>query len=214
METPEQAGAPVEGAAIESSAPSVDFSPIESRMNELASGLGDMRSMFEQHFQPQQEEPEDPWASLYGEEPEPDPEPALNVDALRQALQAEVQQSLGPLHEQLAALQSQNDMARLTQDFPELNDPEIRKETGQAARALAEQIAGAESAHVLTSNREFISLVRKAMVADQHAASEVPAGGDPNTLESGGGLPGGQQDEPSIVQQVLANRRSLPKGLA
>lgn len=213
METPDQAGTPVEGAATETSS-SVDLSPVLSRVEELASGLGDMRSQFEQHFAQPEAEPEDPWSALYGEpEPEPEPESALNVDALRQALQSEVQSAVSPLMDQLAQLQSQNDLARLRQEFPELADPEVAKETGLAARTLAEQIVGAESAGVLTNNAGFISLVRKAMVADQHAASEVPAGGDPNTLESGGAVPGGQQEQTSIAQQVLANRKSLPKGL-
>lgn len=214
METPDQAGAPAEGTATETSSPSIDFSPVLSRVDELASGLGSLRDEFSQHFQQPESEPDDPWASLYGEpEPEPEPEPALNVDALRQALQSEVQGALGPLADQLAQLQSQNDLARLRQEFPELQDPEVAKETGLHARTLAEQIVGADNVSVLTNNPGFISLVRKAMVADQHAASEVPAGG-PQSLESGGAIPAGQQDEQSIVQQVMANRRVLPKGLA
>lgn len=210
---PDQAGAPVE--AGEANTSSVDFSPVLSRVEELASGLGDMRAQFEQHFSQPEAEPEDPWAALYGDEPEPEPEPSLNIDALRQALQAEVQGALGPLSQQLAQLQTQNDLARLQQDFPELQDPEIRAATGQQARSLAEQIAGPENAGLLTNNREFIALVRKAMVADQHAASEVPAGDAPNPLEAGGAIPAGQQqDEPSIAQQVLAGRKNLPRGLA
>ncbi len=214
METPEQAGAPVEGAAKETSS-NVDFSPVLSRVEELANSVNERFGQIEQHFQPEEAEPEDPWASLYGEEPEPEPEPALNVDALRQALQAEVQGAVSPLMQQLAQLQTQNDLAQLRQEFPELQDPEVAKETGQQARSLAEQIVGADNASVLTNNPGFIGLVRKAMVADQHAASEVPAGDAPNTLEGGGAIPPGQQqDQPSIAQQVLANRRTLPRGLA
>jgi hypothetical protein len=212
VETPDQAGA-VEAAETTTS-PSIDFSPVLSRVEELAGSVNNIQEQFSRFNQPEEAEPEDPWASLYGEEPDPEPEPALNIDALRGALGQEMQGLLAPLQQELSELRTSRDLAQLKQEFPELSDPDVAKATGQQARALAESIAG-DNAGLLTSNPAFIGLVRKAMVADQNAAGEVPAGGDATTLEAGGAVLAGQQeDQPSIARQVLANRRSLPRGLA
>lgn len=219
MEAPDSAAAPEAGAAETSQ---IDFSPVLDRFEELAGQVGGLNDRFTEHFQPQQEpEERDPWADLYGEPEEPEPEqaPALNVDALREALNSQVSQAVGPLQQQLAQMQAANDLASLRTDFPELADPAVAKATGEYARQMAEGILASqgydrELASVLTNSKDFISLAHRAMAAERNAAGEVPAGGEQHQLEPGGSVPAGQEEQPSIVAQVMASRRSLPRGLA
>lgn len=220
METPDNAGAGAPEAG-DTTAGSIDLSPVLSRVEELAGQVGEFTERFGQWEQGQQPDPEpepDYWQQLYGE---PDPEPEqpqpqqLNPDMLRQALQAELEQAVGPLQAEIAQLRNGRNLDQLMRDHPELQDPDVRRATGEKAREEADRISqayGPEIGGLLTNSPEFIALVRKAMVADQYAAGEVPAGGETPALESAGNANPAGGEQPSIVAQVMAQRRELPKG--
>lgn len=88
-----------------------------------------------QPWQPQQaaEEPQDPFAGLFGPEEPADPEqpeydPRQFAEALKGALDQQVQQAVGPLQQQLEQHQLQRELDTLAYEVPELQDPEVVKQ--------------------------------------------------------------------------------------
>jgi hypothetical protein len=204
--------------------PAVDTSAITDRVEQLASEFGGFRQLIESRLPepsaPEAEEEPDPWAALLGEEEEePEPQgpqydPRQLQQVMQQAIEQGIEQRVGPLHDMVSQLTTQQNLNDLYTRFPDMKDPEVSKATGQAARQLAEQIVGPEHAHVLTNNPEFIANVHMARAGQERAAGEVPATGDTTQLEGGGGAAPGSVEQPNIVQQVMQARRALPKGFA
>ena len=199
-------------------AQAIDFSPVEDRVNQLATDLGSRLDGLEGLLRPQEPEAEetDPWAALLGEE-EPEPQtPQMDPQALQQAVNAAIQQGIeqhvGPLHDQVAQMRTEQDLNGLYEKYPDLKDPDTRQRTGQAARELAERIVGPENASLLTNSAEFIANVHEALAGRERAAGEVPATGDTAQLEGGGGAAPGGVEQPNIIQQVIAARKHGPKG--
>lgn len=200
-------------------AQAVDFSPVNDRVNQLATDLNGRLDAFEALLRPDEPDPEpdDPWAALLGDDEEPEPQgpqydPQQLQQIVNQAIEQGIEQRIGPLHEQLTQMQTQQDLKGLLEQYPDLQDQQVRAETGQEALQLAEEILGPEHAHLLTNNARFIAKVHEARAGRGRAAGEVPASGDTTQLEGGGGAAPGGVEQPNIVQQVVAARRSLPKG--
>lgn len=214
-ETAPDSGTPTEGAT-ETTTTAPDFSPVYDRVDQLAGDLSTLREdILGRLPEPEQPQAEDPWAALLGETEDPEPAPQLNIDALRQAFRSELEQELSVRDAEIAHLRTTHDLQSLLEQHPDLKDPEVRKATGEAARATAEQISqqyGPEFAAALTNNPGFIALVHQAQAGQRAAAAEVAATGDPTQLEGGGGAAPGQTEQPNIVQRVMQQRRQVPKG--
>lgn len=206
--------------AQEGGSEATDTNPVLDRVEQLAGDLGSLgesvQSILGRLPEPQAEaeqETDDPWSHLFDEpEQEAEQAPALNVEALRQAFRAELEQELSVRDQEIAHLRTTHDLQSLLEKHPDLKDPEVRRETGTRAREIAEQMFGAEHASVLTNNPDFIALVHQAQAGQRAAAAEVAADSDTTQLEGGGGVAPGGVEQPSIVARVMQNRRSIPKG--
>lgn len=232
--------APVEGAASPESTPAADstpaaepWAPVLDRVNELASGIDGRFAALEQRIpQPEAPEPVDPWAALMPQDQEPETffdqygnpvdmsqfqqQPALDVNALRQAMQAEMQQALSPYQQQIASLQMERGREQLYQQIPQLKDPEVARETERAMEEyLRSTGAPQQVAQWMINSPEAIAQFFKAAEADKLARAQVPAGETVPALESAGGAaPSGTNDQPNYVQSAFSSGFRLPPGLA
>lgn len=228
--TPAEGAAPEAGGAAEA-APGPDISAVMDRVGEIASGLGELQSGFQEFVQGQQPaaEPEpDGWESLFGPaEPQQQVDqfgnpvqpqaaaPALDPQALQQAVQQAIQSQLGPVAQQVQAMQQQQQLSQLYETVPQLAPkPENQEVREQTAQRVQEALNGAppEIAAWLSNSPQFIHTVFKAAEADRLAQAQEPAGG-PQVLESGGATPGGTGGQgQSIVEQAMSSRFQTPPG--
>lgn len=232
--------APVEGAptstpeaAPTTSAP--DYSPVLSRVDELASTMDARFTEFAQRLPaPPAPEPEpDPWAALFPEPQDPaqgfDPygqpaapqAPQMDPQALQTAIQQAIAQSNAPLQQRLQAFELQQAEAKLYEQIPQLKpvppghaDYATNQAARQQAATLVQTALAAyppEIARALQNDPNFIATHWKAAEADRLAQGQAPAGGQPPSLEAAGGaLPGGQSTPPNPVDQAYAGRQGLP----
>ena len=203
---------PVEAAPAEA-APQVDLAPLMDRVEQIGGTLDQLVGAYQTE---PQAEPEDPWAWLSAQqepEPEPQQQPQLDPAQFSQAVQAQIQQALHPTLSQLQELQSQVRMNQLYERIPQLKtDQDLARSIGERALQQLSHYPP-EVAQQFANDPAFIELVFKAAEAEKLAANQRPADGDPSILETAGGAnPGGNGEEPSIVQQAFAARTNLPKG--
>lgn len=238
----EPVGQPAEGASTpEAPASTFDPSPVIDRVDQLASTVGDLRDGFQQFIQAQQPAPEaqpDPWGleALYGQEQAPqDPNafdpfaqqqqaPQIDPNALRQAYQADLQQHLNPLQQELQQFRVERADQRLGQIIPGLaNVPEghpnfqANSENRQKAYELVTRsLTGypPQIAQALSADPNYIAAQWKAAEADRLAAGQAPASEAVPAIEAAGGaVPGGNGEQPNIAQTIYANREAaMPKG--
>jgi hypothetical protein len=232
-------GQPAEGApeatagatGTAEAAPGPDISAVMDRVGEIASGLGELQSGFQEFVQGQQPAPEpepDGWESLFGSADQQQqldqfgnpvqpqaPAPALDPQALQQAVQQAIQSQLGPVAQQVQAMQQQQQLAQLYEQVPQLAPtPENAEIRAQTAQRVQDALNGAppEIASWLSNSPSFIQTVFKAAEADRLAQAQEPAGG-PQVLEGGGATPGGTGGQgQSIVEQAMASRFQTPAG--
>jgi hypothetical protein len=222
---------PVEGAPSEAAAPDAGtpepWAPVQSRVDELAGGVGELTNRFDQWLQSQQPEPEpepDPWAELMGEtEPDPYQQQPQGIDpqqlqaAIQQQIQQGIQAGLTPLQAQMQQVQIERADQRLGQMIPALaNTAENQANRQQAFQMVSAALQNypAEHANALAADPNFISTVWKAAEADRLAAGQAPASSDVPALEAAGGaLPGGNGEPPNPVKAAYENAWQLPPGL-
>jgi hypothetical protein len=194
------------------SAPSgVDFSPVLDRVGQLADQVGSLSERFESFGQPQQPEQqeEDPWASVWGDDPEPEPQqPAFDPAAVQAAIQAEIQRSVSPYAEQVQQLRTQQDLKQLYEDHPQLNDQAYRQDVSNEVTARAQEIGVDPS--MLLNNRAFVDLTIKAMEGAKLAAQQQPPGAVAELEAGGGANPGGANPDTNIAQEIVSARTTLP----
>lgn len=225
--------APVEGAGNEAapeSTPTADpWAGVHDRVGELAGGVGELANRFDQFLQSQQQpepEPEeDPWASLFAQEPEPDqyqqqPQ-GIDPQALQQAMEARIQQGiqqgLSPIQAQMQEITAQRAAEQLGKTIPALADTPANQENRAKAFEMvtaALQNYPSAQANALAADPNFIATVWKAAEADRLTAGQAPAGSDVPALEAAGGaLPGGNGAPPDPVKAAFENAWELPRGL-
>lgn len=220
-------GAPEAGAGAAEAAPGPDYSAVMDRVGEIAGSVEGLQSSFQEFVQAQQPAPEaeptadDFWNQAFGIEPEAQPQPAeaqqpaLDPQAMQQAVAAQVQQALGPFAAQFQQFQQQQQLADLYKAVPQLADtPENAQVRQETAQRVQQALAGAppEIASWLSNSPSFIQTVFKAAEADRLAQAQEPAGG-PQVLEGGGATPGGTGGQgQSIVEQAMASRFQTPAG--
>jgi hypothetical protein len=220
---------PAEGAPSEAAAPETTpepWAPVQSRVDELAGGMGELTSRFDQFIQSQQPEPDpepDPWAALMGD-PEPDPyqqQPTLDLQQLQQTVEQRIQQGiqagLTPVQAELAEIRLNRASEQLGRMIPALADKPENVENRQQAFQLVQaalQNYSPEHANALSADPNFISTVWKAAEADRLAQGQAPAASDVPALEAAGGaLPGGNGAQPDPVKSAYENAWQLPPGL-
>jgi len=231
--TPVEGAASAEPAATPETAPASEpWAPVVDRVNELAGTLDSRLGALEQRIPQPQPEPEpDPWQNLYGQ-PEPEEQyfdqygnpvefqqqaqPSLDVNALQQAVQQQVQQATGPLLQQLQDLQMERGREQLLQKIPELQDPEFANKAIQnITQGLAAAQAPPEIAGWISNNPWMIEQLVKAAEAEKLAQAQTPASNAVPALEAAGGAaPSGTNDQPNYVQAAMTTGYRLPPGLA
>lgn len=232
---------PAEGtAAPESAAPSAPepqpWAPVLDRMDELANNLGNFDQRFEQLEQrlpaPEQPAEPDPWAALMGGEPEeptyydqfgnpvelPGQQPGLDLNALQQAIGAQINQAVTPYQQQLQEIQTQRAHDQLVQRIPQLADTpenaEVRQQTAQRVQAAIQNYP-APVQQALMNDPGFIETIFKAAEAEKLAQGQAPASGQVPSLEAAGGaVPGGDGSQPNYIQSAHQGAwGGLPPGL-
>lgn len=224
---PDEIGTPAEGNAASTpapeptSAPANDYAPLMDRMSEIASSIDTRFSELEQRIPQAEAEPEqDPWAGLFGDEPEQEFEqsqqqPALDAQALQQAFNAALQQANAPLMAQIQQLQQERGREQLLRDIPQLQDPQVAQKTIEGMQTyLASAGAPPEVAAWLTNSPQAIAQYYKAAEADQNARAQVPASDAVPAVEAAAGAaPGGDGTQPDPIQAIHAGAWQLPPGL-
>ena len=182
---------------------------LDARMQELR---GDILPMLEGLRQPSEPEPEvDEFAELfaqdYGDEVGEQAQ-GLNPDQLKAAFQQVVENTVGPQLQELREWRLDQEAAKLENQYPDLQKPEVAREIVGQAQAVAQAFGNAE----LARQPGFIELVYKASMADQRAAQETPAGSEAEiALEAAGGAaPAGGDPDDQIRDRIAAaaNRKS------
>lgn len=129
-----------------------------------------------------------------------------------QRVQQILQQQVGPLAERVSNMQLEQQAQQLTEEFPQLKEPQVAEDVIKQSRQYAEMLGQPE----LAGNPMLWRLVYmgiKSAEAANDEGGESPAAAH---LEGAGGAgPGGQQ--PDLVQQILnpgdesgLGRRALP----
>jgi hypothetical protein len=128
--------------------------------------------------------------------------------AAEQIADRQVEQRVGPVEQQLAEMQRQQDVASLVGEFPEIAEEDTAKQVLQAAGQLAEQMGQPE----LGQNPKFWRVVYMAGRAADAAAEEQGDISAPAGLESGAGATpgGGGGDLGDQIVGARAGRGVLP----
>jgi hypothetical protein len=128
--------------------------------------------------------------------------------AAEQIADRQVEQRVGPVEQQLAEMQRQQDVASLVGEFPEIAEEDTAKQVLQAAGQLAEQMGQPE----LGQNPKFWRVVYMAGRAADAAAEEQGDISAPVGLESGAGATpgGGGGDLGDQIVGARAGRGVLP----
>jgi hypothetical protein len=224
----EPTGTPAEGApAPDTSSSSPEWAPVLDRVGELASTVGELQSGFQSFVQANQPPPEpepDPWAALFPQEAEQDPEmyqqaqqPQLDPGTLQQAFQQAVQQANAPLQQQIQQMQLQAATQQLYERIPQLaptaENAQVREATYERVNQSLQQYPP-EIAQVLGNDPRYIETIFKAAEAEKLAQGQAPTREQTPAVEAAGGaVPGGNGEQPNPVHQVFASRgQGLPQG--
>lgn len=237
METPESAGGG--GESQESGEQgSVDLSGIASRLDQMGEQFNERFSGIEQHvgiggepefqdpyeetqedqgqefFDPyqQQQAPQEP---QYGEQQQqyqqdPQQQQEAQLQALREFVRQEAQSLVEPLQTQQSETERYIGLSALEDTYPDLQDPEIARETLQRSLEIGKAI-GVDRAHA--THPDFVEQVYLAGRNLQGAEGETPAGvsdQDEVVLEGGGGA-SRAQPEPNLAEAIVnSGNRRLP----
>lgn len=139
----------------------------------------------------------------------------LDLAALQQAVQQQIQQANAPLLQQIQEFQRAQGREQLLKEIPQLSDPEVAQQTISGMQQYL-QAAGAppEVATWLVNSPQAIAQYFKAAEAEKLAAGQAPASEQVPSLEpAGGAVPGGDGGLPDPVKSVMEGAWQLPKGL-
>jgi hypothetical protein len=213
-------GATTEAAPAETSGP--DYGPVLDRMSELAGSIDTRFAALEGRIpEPQAEPEEDPWAALFGETEQPEPEyqqppaPQLDINALQQAVQQQIQQAVTPYQQQIQQIQAAQAREQLLKDVPALQDPELAQQTIDGmVQSLQQAQASPDFIQWALSNPQQIKLHFEAAEARKQAAGQAPAASAvPGVESAGGAVPGGNGEQPNPVHEIFgAAAGGLPQG--
>jgi hypothetical protein len=194
-----------EGQAEQQQAP--DFSALTSQLEAQGQSLEQLREYLQsnpwQQGEPQGEpEPEQPMPDLgflESGDPEFDQQLAQNLQQLIQSqVEQGVQQHLTPLQERQQAYEREMAARDLTNEFPELNEPEHAQRIIGMSREYAEMMGMPEAA----DNPQFwrvMHLANAAMVAAKEEGAQSPAA----HVEGAGGAGAGQQPQQDLGDLIV-----------
>jgi len=226
---------PVEGTpAPESTPSSVDLSPLQDRMDELAGQMGPVLEYVQSQRQavepaaqetnwwdqitadPNQPDPNQ-GVDQYGNPVQPQPAtPAFNQDALQQAVNQAISQANAPLLKRIQSFELERATQQLYQQIPQLADkPENAEVRAQTAQLLQSSVAQYPQhvAQVLINDPAYVAAIFKAAEAEKLAQGQAPAGEHAPTLEAAGGAhPGGGSEQNPIHEIFASSGGALPKG--
>lgn len=200
-----------------------DIAALAEQLGAMSSSQEEMRQQLQQWVEGAQQQP-DQWGDdgdnlglpfaddeLGGYDDDPggfgdpgdfDGDPAQMAEEIAHATDRYVQAAVAPLEQRLQEMQMDAEWRQIAEEFPDLGDVDVARETFEAAGALA--AAKGWPGEVATSPG-FVKLTYLAMAAIRHAQEEAEMEQpDAAHLEGGAGAAGGQsQGETNPLLQAL-----------